>query len=131
MTSSLAMPATGETRNPRGVSPQPSIVVRPTDSRRCHSSGTLSDLHPVELDVLAIGDVGGAAGEVFGDRAQYSQLLAAQAPAVQTYPLHEVAVGQLGDVQLGGATPVNALLALGVQTHQRKRPLRSSGAMVS
>ena len=42
MTSSGSMPATGETRNPRGVSPQASMVVSPTSSRRRHSSGMFS-----------------------------------------------------------------------------------------
>ena len=74
------------------------------------------DLHPVQLDVLPVGDVGGAAGEVVGDRAEHPQLLAAQAPTVQAHPLHEVAVGELGGVQLGGAAAVDPLLALGVQT---------------
>ena len=70
----------------------------------------------MELDVLAIGDVGGAAGEVVGDRAQYAKLLAAQAPTVQTHPLQEVAVGELGGIQPGRAAAVDSLLALGVQT---------------
>ena len=78
--------------------------------------GHAADLHPVELDVLAIGDVGGAAGEVVGDRAQYAKLLAAQAPTVQTHPLQEVAVGELGGIQPGRAAAVDSLLALGVQT---------------
>ena len=73
------------------------------------------DLDPVELDVLAVGDVGGAAGEVVGDRAQYPQLLAAQAATIQAHPLQEVAVGELGGIQLGGAAAIDSLLALGVQ----------------
>ena len=78
--------------------------------------GHAVDLHPVELDVLPVGDVGGAASEVVGDRAEHPQLLAAQAPTVQAHPLHEVAVGQFGDVQLGSAAAVDPLLALGVET---------------
>ena len=78
--------------------------------------GHVVNLDPVELDVLPVGDVRRAAGEVVGDRTQHTQLLTAQAPAVQAHPLQEIAVGELGGVQLGGAAPVDTLLALGVQT---------------
>ena len=78
--------------------------------------GHVVDLHPVQLDVLAVSDIGGAAGEVVGDRAEHPQLLAAQAATIQAHPLQEVAVGQLRGLQLGGAAAVDPLLALGVQT---------------
>ena len=42
MISSLAMPATGEPRKGRGLSPHASSVVRPTASRRSQIAGTLS-----------------------------------------------------------------------------------------
>ena len=42
MISSLAMPATGEPRNGRGLSPHASSVVRPTPSSRSQIAGTLS-----------------------------------------------------------------------------------------
>ena len=42
MISSAAMPATGEPRMTRGVSPQASVVMRPTASRRSQIAGTSS-----------------------------------------------------------------------------------------
>ena len=48
----------------RGVSPQASVVDRPTASSRRQISGTSSIADPVVLDVLPVGDVGGVAGEL-------------------------------------------------------------------
>ena len=100
MISSGSMPATGETRNPRGVSPQ---------------LGDVLDLDPVELEILAIGDVQGTAGELVGGGADDAHLARGQRLAVHADALHEEVVLQLGDVELGGAPAVDALPALGVQ----------------
>ncbi|SIN08127.1 Uncharacterised protein [Mycobacteroides abscessus subsp. abscessus] len=73
------------------------------------------DLHPVQLDVLPIRDVRGAAAELLGDPRDHAQLLQGQRTAVDAHPHHEVPVLQLGGLQLGGAPAVDAGAALGVQ----------------
>ena len=73
------------------------------------------DLDPVQLDVLPVGDVGGAAGEPAGDVADDVQLLAGQLAAVNPDAEHEVAVVQLLGLQDRGLAAVDARLALGVQ----------------
>ena len=69
------------------------------------------------LDVLAVADVGGVAGELGGDLAQRPQRGVGQRPAVAAHPHHEV--GGLEDVGVLVAGPgaVVALLALRVQAH--------------
>ncbi len=74
------------------------------------------DGDPVELEILPIGDVGGAAGEVTRDPGQRADLLGAERAAVQPDPHHEVTVGQLVGGQLGGPGTVDALAALGIKT---------------
>ena len=72
--------------------------------------------HPVQLDVLAVGDVGGVAGELHADLGDSAQLGEVQGTAVDAHPHHEVLIGQFVGRQVGGASAVDALLALGVQT---------------
>ena len=87
MISSLATPATGEPRNGRGESPQASSVV---EARRRSSRSQIGrdvlDPDPVELDVLAVGDVGGVAGELLADgrRARARRRGRAAAPSERT-----------------------------------------------
>ena len=77
--------------------------------------GDVLDLDPVELEILAIGDVQGTAGELVGGGADDAHLARGQRLAVHADALHEEVVLQLGDVELGGAPAVDALPALGVQ----------------
>ena len=74
------------------------------------------DPHPVQLDVLAVGDVGGVTGELHADLGDSAQLGEVQGAAVDAHPHHEVLVGQFVGRQAGGASAVDALPALGVQT---------------
>ena len=77
--------------------------------------GHVLDADPVVLDVLAVADVGRAPRELGGDVGEDAQLAQGQGAAVEADPEHEVLVGQLGVVELGGAAAVDPRLALGVQ----------------
>ena len=99
----------------RGQSPQASVVSRPTASRRRQISGHVLDADPVQLDVLPVGDVGGAAGEVDRDLADHAQLLAGQGTAVDADAQHEVLVVELVRLERRGLAAVDAGLALGVE----------------
>ena len=68
MISSAATPATGEPRNGRGESPQASMRGQPDGVEPLPDRRDVLDPDPVVLDVLAVGDVGGVAGEVRADR---------------------------------------------------------------
>ena len=67
------------------------------------------------LDVLPVGDVGGAAGELLRDLADDPQLLGGQPAAVDPDAQHEVLVVQLLRLQDRGLAAVDPGLALGVQ----------------
>jgi len=69
----------------------------------------------VVLDVLPVGEVGGAAGELLRDLADHPQLLGGEAAAVDAHPHHEVAVVQLLRLQDRGPAAVDAGAALGVE----------------
>ena len=99
----------------RGVSPQASVVDSPTDSSSLPDLRDALDLDPVQLDVLPVGDVGGAAGEPAGDVADHVQLLAGELAAVDPDAEHEVTVVQLLGLQDRGLAAVDARLALRVQ----------------
>ena len=73
------------------------------------------DADPVQLDVLPVGDVGGAAGEVDRDLADHAQLLAGQGAAVDADAEHEVLVVELVRLERRGLAAVDAGLALGVE----------------
>src|SRR5690606_18776061 len=73
------------------------------------------DLDPVELDVLAVGDVGRVAAELRGDLGDDAQLLGGEAAAVDADAEHEVAVLELVRLERGCLPAVDPGLALGVQ----------------
>jgi hypothetical protein len=85
------------------------------------------DLDPVVLDVLPVGDVGGAAGEVGGDAAEGVQLGGAEQGAVGADPHHEVAVVELLLLEEAGLAAVDARLALGVEAHPPEAPAQVGG----
>ncbi len=69
----------------------------------------------MQLDVLPVGDVGGAPRVLLGDLTDRPQLRRGQPAAVDPDPEHEVAVVQLLRLKHGGLAAVDAGLALGVQ----------------
>ena len=71
---------------------------------------------PVQLDVLAVGEVRRVAGEVDGDLADDAQLLGGEGAAVDADAQHEVLVFQLVRLERGGLAAVDPGLALGVET---------------
>ena len=73
------------------------------------------DLDPVQLDVLPVGDVGGAPGVPDRDVGDDPQLLRRQLPAVDPDAEHEVAVVELLGLEDGGLAAVDAGPALGVK----------------
>ena len=77
--------------------------------------GHVLDPHPVQLDVLPVGDVGGVAGELGRDVGDHPQLLGGERAAVDPHAEHEVLVLELVRLELGGAAAVDAGAALGVQ----------------
>lgn len=115
MISSAAMPADGGAEDdPRHVAAglggaEPDLFQSTPDLR------DVFDLHPVQLHVLAIGEVGGVAGELGRDLADHPELLRGELPAVDAHAQHEVLVLELVRLELGGAAAVDARLALGVQ----------------
>ncbi|SII87603.1 Uncharacterised protein [Mycobacteroides abscessus subsp. abscessus] len=70
----------------------------------------------MELDVLPVGEVGGAAGELVGDVGDRAQLLGREPAAVDAHAEHEVLVLELVRLEGGGPPAVDARLALGVET---------------
>ena len=115
MISSLAMPATGEPRMTRGTSPQASVVDSPTRFEPAPDFGHVLDPDPVQLDVLAVGEVGRVAGEVHGDLADDAQLLGGERTAVDPDAEHEVFVFELVRLKRGGLAAVDPGFALGVE----------------
>ena len=99
----------------RGQSPQASVVSRPTASSRSQIAGHVLDPHPVQLDVLPVGDVGGVAGVVARDLADDPQLLGREGAAVDPDAEHEVLVLELVRLERGGLAAVDPGLALGVE----------------
>src|SRR5439155_26433595 len=73
------------------------------------------DLDPVQLDVLSVGDVRGAAGVQARDVADDAQLVVGQLAAVDADPQHEVAVVELLRLEHRGLAAVDAGPALRVQ----------------
>jgi hypothetical protein len=69
----------------------------------------------VQLDVLPVGDVRGAAGVAAGDVGDRGQLLVVELAAVDPDPQHEVAVVEFLWFQHRGLAAVDAGPALGVQ----------------
>ena len=114
-TSSAAMPATGEPRMTRGVSPHASAVVRPTASRRRQISGTSSTR--IQCSWMFCRSVMSAVSRANSraDLGDGAQLLGAQRAAVAADAEHEVLVVELGGVEGGGLAAVDAGLALGVE----------------
>ena len=75
------------------------------------------DLDPVVLDVLAVGDVGGAAGEVGADAAERAQLGGVEQLAVAAHAQHEELVVELLLLEHRGLAAVEAGGALRVEAH--------------
>jgi len=73
------------------------------------------DADPVQLDVLAVGDVGHVAAVRGGDVAHDTQLLAGQGPAVDADSQHEELGFELLGFQRRGLATRDALAALGVE----------------
>ena len=117
MISSAATPATGEPRNGPGrvaaglEAGHPDVVEALPDLR------DVLDLDPVVLDVLAVGDVGGAAGEVGADAAEGAQLGGVEQGAVAADAQHEELVVELLLLEHRGLAAVEARSALGVEAH--------------
>ena len=124
MSSSREMPATGEPRMTRGQSPHASVVSRPTPSSRSQIAGHVLDPDPVQLDVLPVGDVGGAAGVVAGHLADDAGLLGGERAAVDPDAQHEVLVLELVRLERGGLAAVDAGLALGVEAPPAEPPVQ-------
>src|SRR5690606_18554151 len=73
------------------------------------------DAHPVQLDVLPVGDVRGVTRELAGDLSDGAQLLEVELTAVDADTQHEVGVLELLRLEGGGAPAVDAGLALGIE----------------
>ena len=69
----------------------------------------------MQLNVLAVGEVRGVAGEQPGDFADDAQLFGGQCPSIDADPEHEVLVLELFRRQRGGSAAVDAGCALGVE----------------
>ena len=114
-TSSSATPASGQPSMTRGVSPQASVVSRPTASSRAQISGTSSIR--IQCSWMFCRSVMSAMSRpnsvaMLRDDAQ---LLGAQRPAVDADADHEVAVLELLGLQHRGLTARDARGALGVE----------------
>ena len=79
--------------------------------------GDVLDLDPVVLDVLAVGDVGGAAREVGADAAEGTQLGRVEQLTVAAHAEHEELVVELLLLEHRGLAAVEARGALGVEAH--------------
>ena len=77
--------------------------------------GHVLDADPVELDVLAVGEVGGVAPELGRDARDHAELLGGQLPAVDAHAEHEVLVLELVRLEGRGPAAVDARLALRVE----------------
>ena len=114
MISSAATPATGLPRNPRGTSPQASVVCRPIDSRRFQISGTSS--MPTQWNWMFWRSVMSAVSRANSVAMPPSTVArGVDGVAVGAHPHHEVPVAQLGVVELGRAPTVDARAPLGVE----------------
>ena len=124
ISSSAAMPATGEPRTTRGTSPHASVVPSPTALEAAPDLGHGLDLDPVQLDVLAVGEVGGVAAELGRDAGDHPQLLGRQLAAVDADPQHEVLVLELVRLEGRGPAAVDPGLALRVETPHAEPPVQ-------
>ena len=115
MISSAAMPATGEPRNAAGGVAAGLRGLQADGLEALPDRRDVLDADPVVLDVLPVGDVGGVAGEVGGDRAEDAQLLGAEQGAVDADAQHEVLVVELLRLQRAGLAAVEPGLALRVE----------------
>src|SRR5699024_9753521 len=77
--------------------------------------GHVLDLDPVELDVLTVRDVGGAAGEVVRDVRDRPQLFGGEFAAVDADAHHQILVLELMGLEGRRATAVDSGFALSVQ----------------
>src|SRR5699024_5829479 len=89
--------------------------------------GDVLDLDPVELDVLAIREVGAAAGEFVRDLGDRAQLLGGELAAVDADPEHEVLVLELMGLEGGCPAAVDAGFALSVQPPPAEAPVQIIG----
>ena len=115
MSSSAAMPATGEPSTTRGHVAARLGGAESDGLEAAPDLGHRLDLDPVQLDVLAVGQVGGVAAELGRDAGDDAQLLGGQLAAVDADAQHEVLVLELVRLEGRGAAAVDAGLALRVQ----------------
>ena len=85
------------------------------------------DLDPVQLDVLAVGQVSGVAPELGGDAGDDPQLLGRELAAVDADAQHEELVLELVRLEARGAASVDPRLALGVQAPHAETPAQVGG----
>ena len=122
MISSAATPATGEPRTTRGVSPQASVVSRPTSSRRSQIAGTSSTR--IQCSWMFWRSVRSAVSRAVGRRdvGDGPQLGDVELAAVAADAQHEVLVVELVRLQDGRTAAVDARLALGVEPPPAEPP---------
>ena len=109
------MPATGEPRNDAGRVAAGLQGVQADALERRPDRRHVLDADPVELHVLPVGDVRGAAGVGLADLADHPHLRGGQPAAVDADPEHEVRVVELLGRQGAGLAAVQPGLALGVE----------------
>ena len=117
MISSLATPATGEPRKGRGRVAAGLHGVQAGGLEPLPDRRDVLDPDPVVLDVLAVGDVGGVAGEVDADRAERADGIVREQRAVGADPHHEELVVELLLLEHRGLAAVEARSALRVEPH--------------
>ena len=115
MSSSAAMPATGEPSTTRGTSPHASVVPRPTASRRRQISGTSSTR--IQCSWMFWRSVRSAVSRPNSVEMprDHAELLGRELPAVDAHAEHEVLVLELVRLEGGGPAAVDARLALRVE----------------
>ena len=115
MISSASRPASGQPRITRGVSPQASVVVRPTDSRASQIAGTFSI--STQCSWMFCRSVTSAVPRAY--RREMSAMARScsvvELAAVDPDPQHEVAVVEFLRLEHRGLAAVDAGPALGVQ----------------
>ncbi len=122
MISSAAIPASGEPRTTRGTSPQASAVEQPDAFESFPDVRDVFDADPVQLDVLAIGEIGRVAGVLRGDLADGAERSRGQQTPVDADPQHEERILQLVRLEHRGAAAVDAGRSLRVEAPPAKTP---------
>src|SRR5699024_367779 len=92
------------------------VGVQPNGFELVADSRDILDAAPVQLDVVAVGEVRGVAGVVARNLADDAQLLAADQSAVEADAHHEVVILQLLGTERGGSHTVEPRAAVGIKT---------------